>query len=101
VALPHFWMGLMLIILFSVHLGWLPSGGYIPISEDFWGWLRTCTLPAISLALLQIGLLSRITRSTMLEVLEQDYIRTARAKGLSNFKIIGKHALKNVLVPVI
>ncbi len=101
VALPNFWMGLMLIILFSVHLGWLPSGGYIPISEDFWGWLRTCTLPAISLALLQIGLLSRITRSTMLEVLQQDYIRTARAKGLSNAKIIGKHAFKNVLVPVI
>lgn len=101
VALPNFWMGLMLIILFSVHLGWLPSGGYVPLSEDFWGWLRTCTLPAISLALLQIGLLSRITRATMLEVLQQDYIRTARAKGLSKSKVVGKHALKNVLVPVI
>jgi peptide/nickel transport system permease protein len=101
VSLPNFWLGLMLIILFSVHLGWLPTGGYVPWQEDFGGWLRTATMPAVSLALLQIGLLARITRSTMLEVLRQDYIRTARAKGLPEFVVIGKHAFKNVMIPVI
>ncbi|MBM3532597.1 MAG: ABC transporter permease [Alphaproteobacteria bacterium] len=101
VSLPNFWLGLMLIILFSVHLGWLPTGGYVPWQESFYGWLRTSTMPAVSLALLQIGLLARITRSTMLEVLRQDYIRTARAKGLPEFVVIGKHAFKNVMIPVI
>jgi peptide/nickel transport system permease protein len=101
VALPNFWLGLMAIVLFSVHLGVLPSGGYVPLTEDAWGWLRSCVLPATSLALLQIGLLARVTRSTTLEVLGQDYIRTARAKGLSETVVIGKHALKNVMVPVV
>jgi len=101
VSLPNFWLGLMLIILFAVNLGWLPSGGYVPLSESFTGWLASTTLPAISLALLQMGLLARITRSTMLEVLQQDYIRTARAKGMPPWIVIGKHALKNVMIPVI
>ena len=101
VSLPNFWLGLMLIILFSVHLGWLPTGGYVPWSENFWGWFRTATMPAVSLALLQIGLLARITRSTMLEVLRQDYIRTARAKGLPEWLVISKHAFKNVMIPVV
>jgi len=101
VSLPNFWLGLMLIILFSVHLGWLPTGGYVPWQESPWGWFRTATMPAVSLALLQIGLLARITRSTMLEVLRQDYIRTARAKGLPEWVVIGKHAFKNVMIPVV
>jgi len=101
VSLPNFWLGLMLIILFAVHLGWLPSGGYVPFSESFTGWLASATMPAVSLALLQMGLLARITRSTMLEVLRQDYIRTARAKGMPPWIVIGKHALKNVMIPVI
>ncbi|MSP49433.1 MAG: ABC transporter permease [Alphaproteobacteria bacterium] len=101
VSIPNFWLGLMFIILFSVHLGWLPTGGYVPWQESFGGWFATATMPAVSLALLQIGLLARITRSTMLEVLKQDYIRTARAKGLPEFVVIGKHAFKNVMIPVI
>ncbi|MDX6748478.1 ABC transporter permease [Geminicoccaceae bacterium 1502E] len=101
VSLPNFWLGLMLIVLFSVHLGWLPTGGYVDFREDVWGWLQAATLPAVSLAMLQMGLLARITRSTMLEVLRQDYIRTARAKGLSESKVVGKHALKNVMIPVV
>ncbi len=101
VSLPNFWLGLMLIILFAVHLRWLPSGGYVPLAEDFGGWLASTTLPAVSLALFQVGLLARITRSTMLEVLRQDYIRTARAKGMPPWIVIGKHALKNVMIPVI
>jgi peptide/nickel transport system permease protein len=78
VSLPSFWLGLMLIVVFAVHLDWLPTGGYVPLSESLTGWLRSATLPAVSLAMLQVGLLARITRSTMLEVLAQDYVRTAR-----------------------
>lgn len=101
VSLPNFWIGLVLILLFSVHLGWLPTSGYIEFGVDPVGWLRTTTLPAVSLALLQIGLLARITRSAMLEVLRQDYIRTARAKGLSEWRVIAKHAFANVTIPVV
>jgi peptide/nickel transport system permease protein len=101
VSLPNFWLGLMLIVLFAVHLGWLPSGGYVDFRVDFFGWLAATTLPAVSLAMLQMGLLARITRSTMLEVLRQDYIRTARAKGLPERVVVGKHALKNVMIPVV
>ncbi len=101
ISMPNFWIGLMMIVLFSVHLGWLPTGGYIPIEQDFLGWLRNATMPAISLALLQVGLLARITRSTMLEVLRQDYVRTARAKGLPHYLVIGKHALANAMIPIV
>jgi peptide/nickel transport system permease protein len=101
ISMPNFWVGLMMIVLFSVHLGWLPTGGYAPIEQDFLGWLRTATMPAVSLALLQVGLLARITRSTMLEVLRQDYVRTARAKGLPNYLVIGKHALANAMIPIV
>ena len=100
-SMPNFWIGLMMIVLFSVQLGWLPTGGYVPFMHDPWGWLRSTTMPAISLALLQIGLLARITRSTMLEVLRQDYIRTARAKGLPNYLVVCKHALANTMIPVV
>jgi peptide/nickel transport system permease protein len=101
VSLPSFWLGLMLIVLFAVRLDWLPSGGYVPLSESVVGWLRAATLPAISLALLQVGLLARITRSTMLEVLGQDFIRTAHTKGLPAAVVVAKHAFKNVLIPVV
>jgi peptide/nickel transport system permease protein len=101
VSVPSFWLALMLIVLFGVHLEWLPTGGFVPFSEDPVAWARSMVLPSISLALLQIGLLARITRGTMLEVLRQDYVRTARAKGLPGWMVIGKHALKNVMVPVV
>jgi peptide/nickel transport system permease protein len=101
VSLPNFWLALMMIIVFSVQLGWLPTGGYVPFTTDPVGWFKTATMPAVSLALLQIGLLARITRSTMLEVLRQDYVRTARAKGLPERIVVARHAFKNVLIPVI
>ncbi|MBM3518471.1 MAG: ABC transporter permease [Alphaproteobacteria bacterium] len=101
VSLPNFWLAIMLIVLFAVQLGWLPTGGYVPISQDFFGWLQSATLPAVSLALMQMGLIARITRSTMLETLRQDYIRTARAKGLPPHVVVGKHALRNVMIPVV
>ncbi|MBV8185332.1 MAG: ABC transporter permease [Hyphomicrobiales bacterium] len=100
ISVPSFWLGLLMILLFAVNLHWLPTGGYIAFTDDPLGWLRTSTMPAISLALLQAGLLARITRSTMLEVLRQDYIRTARAKGLPRHLVIFKHALTNALIPI-
>lgn len=100
ISLPNFWLGLLMIIVFAVQLGWLPTGGYIPFTESPIGWLRTSTMPAVSLALLQVGLLARITRSTMLDVLRQDFIRTAKAKGLPWRVVVVKHALVNALIPI-
>lgn len=100
ISVPNFFLGLLFIIWFAVGLGWLPTGGYIAFTQDPWGWFRTSTLPAVSLALLNIGLLARVTRSTMLEVLRQDYVRTARAKGLPRYLVIGKHALANAMIPI-
>ena len=100
ISVPSFYLGLLMIILFAVDLHWLPSGGYVALTQDPFGWLATSTMPAISLALLLAGLLARITRSTMLEVLRQDYIRTARAKGLPERSVVMKHALANALIPI-
>ncbi len=101
ISIPSFWLGLALILLFSVQLGWLPSGGYVPISEDLWGGLRILILPSISLGLMQAALIARMARSSMLEVLRQDYVRTANAKGLAWGRVTLKHAFKNAMVPVI
>ncbi len=100
-SLPDFWLGLVMIYFFAVTLGWLPTGGYVELTVDPLGWLRSMALPALALALTQIGLLSRMTRASMLDVLRQDFIRTARAKGLPNRIVIGKHALANVMIPVV
>lgn len=100
ISLPSFYLGLLMIIVFAVELRWLPTGGYVALTDDPLGWLATSTMPAISLALLLAGLLARITRSTMLEVLRQDYIRTARAKGLPERTVVMKHALANALIPI-
>lgn len=101
ISVPSFFLGLLMIILFAVHLGWLPSGGYVAFGESPVGWLGSMTMPAFSLALLQAGLLARITRSSMLEVLRQDYIRTAKAKGLPHRRVVLKHALANALIPIV
>jgi peptide/nickel transport system permease protein len=101
ISLPNFYLGLLMIIFFAVDLGWLPSGGYVAFTDNPLGWLATSTMPAVSLALLLAGLLARITRSTMLEVLRQDYIRTARAKGLPRRLVVVKHALSNALIPIV
>ena len=100
ISLPSFYLGLLMIIVFAVGLRLLPTGGYIALTEDPLGWLATSTMPAVSLALLLAGLLARITRSTMLEVLRQDYIRTARAKGLPGRTVVVKHALATALIPI-
>lgn len=100
VSVPNFWLGLLLIILFSVLLDWLPAGGYVPVAQDPGAWLRGLVLPAASLALLQVGLLARMTRATVVEMLRQDFVRTARAKGLPGWLVVGKHAFGNVMIPV-
>jgi peptide/nickel transport system permease protein len=93
VSIPTFWLGLMFILLFSVRLGWLPSSGF--------GTPMHWILPSFTIALMSMAIIMRMTRSSMLEVIRQDYIRTARAKGQKESKIIFKHALKNALIPVI
>ena len=92
-SMPHFWLGIMLILLFSVKLGWLPTSGR--------GGLAHLVMPSVALGLSLMALFARLTRSVMLEVLGLDYIRTARAKGLRELWVIGKHALKNALVPLV
>ncbi|MET3927880.1 ABC transporter permease [Devosia sp. 2618] len=105
-SIPAFWIGLMLIVLFSVTLGWLPSGGSGPAWSDQTGFawvlerLRYMILPAISLGLLYVAIYSRITRASMLEVRNQDFVRTARAKGLRPREITFRHILRNALIPV-
>jgi len=100
-SIPDFWLGLVGIYVFAVALGWLPSGGFVSFSQDAAGWARSMALPALTLGLTQIGLIARITRSSMLEVLSQDYVRTARAKGVLPFRVIAKHAFANALIPII
>ena len=102
VSLPSFLMGLGLILLFSVRLGWLPSSGYKTIAEAGWtGHIRYMLLPGIALGMIELGLIIRMTRSSMLEILGADYMRMAKAKGVSRFKMFAKHALGNALVGVV
>lgn len=100
-SIPDFWFGLVLIIVFGVTLGWLPTGGFVPITEDVVGWVRSMTLPALTLAISLMGVIARMTRSSMLDVLDLDFVRTARAKGMRSNTVIFKHALRNALVPIV
>lgn len=101
IAIPSFWAGLLLILLFSVHLGWLPAGGFTPWTEAPAGALRSLLLPALALSLVQTAVLARTTRSAMLEVLREEYVQTARGKGLSDRHVLYKHALRNALITIV
>jgi len=100
-SVPNFWLGIMLIMLVSVKLGWLPASGYQPLSEDPLQSIRTMLMPAFVLGTGLAASLMRHTRSAMLSVLESDYVRTARAKGLNERTVVLKHALRNALVPIV
>jgi peptide/nickel transport system permease protein len=101
VAIPGFWLGIMLILLFGLVLEWLPTHGFVSLFEDPIEGIRHLILPALSMGLAGAALNMRQTRSAMLEVLAQDYVRTARAKGLKESRVIWIHALKNSLLPVV
>lgn len=101
ISVPHFWLGILLILLFSVHLQWLPASGYVSLSESLSQNLKTLLLPALVLGTGLAATLMRHTRASKIAVLKADYIRTARAKGLLPNKVILKHAFRNALVPVI
>ena len=98
---PVFVVGYLLAYTFALWLEWLPVQGYTPIAKGFWPFLQNLILPAVSLGLIYIALIARITRATMLEVLSQDYVRTARAKGVAQKQILFVHALKNAAVPIV
>ncbi|RMH49129.1 MAG: ABC transporter permease [Alphaproteobacteria bacterium] len=100
-SVPEFWFGILMIIMFGVWLGWLPTGGFVPLSEDPVGWARSMVLPAFSLAVSQMGVIARMTRSAMLDVLGQDYIRTVRAKGLRARGVVFRHGLPNAMIPIV
>ncbi|NMJ41587.1 ABC transporter permease [Roseomonas sp. JC162] len=101
ISTPNFWLGIMMILLFSVELGWLPPSGYVPLFEDPVQSLSTTIMPAFVLGTGVASVLMRHTRAAMLTALSQDYVRTARAKGLKERVVIWKHALRNALIPVV
>jgi len=101
VAVPNFWLAILLVLLLSVQLGWFPAGGFDGWSEGVGTGLRTLLLPALALALVQAAILARFTRSAVLETLREDYVRTARAKGLSERAVLWRHVLRNAMIPVV
>ncbi|MFC7703070.1 ABC transporter permease [Plastorhodobacter daqingensis] len=101
IAIPNFWFAMLLVLVFSIHLRWFSAGGFPGWDNGFWPNIQALTLPAVALALPQASILARVMRSAVLEVLGQDYIRTARAKGLSRRQTVFRHALRNALIPVL
>ena len=100
-SIPHFWLGIMLILLFSVNLGWLPAGGFVPPSESVGGNLLSMLMPALVLGTGTAAIMMRHVRSAMIEAMKQDYVRTALAKGVRESTIVLRHALPNALTPVV
>jgi len=101
ISIPNFLLGLLLILLFSVRLGWFPVAGYVPLESGWLGTLRSLTLPAFALGVVQSALIARIARSAMLDVLREPFITAGRARGLSERAVVYKHALKNAMIPTI
>ena len=101
VAVPNFWFAILLILLFSVKLGWFSAGGFAGWDAGWFPAFKSLVLPAIALALPQAAILARVTRSSVLETVQEDYIRTARAKGLSRSQALWRHAVRNALIPVV
>ena len=101
IAIPNFWFAMILVVIFAINLRWFSAGGFPGWDQGIWPSLKALTLPAVALALPQASILARVMRSAVLEVLGQDYIRTARAKGLSRRRTLTDHALRNALIPVL
>ncbi len=101
VAIPNFWFAILMVLLFSINLRWFSAGGFPGWENGFWPALKALTLPAIALALPQASILARVMRSSLLDTLGQDYIRTSRAKGLTRRQALWRHALRNALIPVL
>jgi len=101
ISIPQFWSGLLLILFFSVTLGWVRAGGFEGWSAGLWPALRSLLLPAVALGFFQAAVLVRATRSAVLDVLREDYVRTARAKGLRERLVVVKHAFRNALIPIV
>ncbi|MCP8937682.1 ABC transporter permease [Alsobacter sp. SYSU M60028] len=101
ISVPNFWFAMLLVLLFSITLRWLPAGGFPGWAAGPWPALRALVLPAVALALPQASILARVMRSSLLETLSDDYVRTARAKGLSAGQALRRHALRNALIPVL
>lgn len=100
-SLPSFWLGILLLLLFSQALGWFPAGGYVPFAESPIGYIRSVTLPAVAVSVILAGIFIRFLRASMLEALGQDYIRTAQAKGVTERRVSYQHALRNALLPFV
>jgi peptide/nickel transport system permease protein len=100
-ALPYFWAGILLIRLFSLQLGWLPPSGYVPFFQDPVQNVKLMIMPSLTVGVSLIALVMRQTRTSMLEVMSQDYIRTARAKGVSHTRVVFRHALHNAMIPIV
>ena len=100
-SIPSFWLSYNMIFLFSLNLNWFPPIGYSPIAEGIPSWIRSLTLPSVSVGLILAGLITRITRATLLEILREDYVRTARAKGLTERVVLFRHSLRNASVPIL
>lgn len=101
VSVPSFWMGILLILLFSLTLGWLPPSGYTPFAEDVGDWLGHLILPAVTSGIVSASILTRFIRSSMLDVLHMNYIQTARSKGLTEQMVTMRHALRNALISIV
>lgn len=101
VSMPTFWLGLNLIFVFGVSLQWLPVAGYQSLSAGLWESLHYLLMPAVTLGMAQAALLARLTRSMMLEILGEDYVRTARAKGLAEPRVVAVHAFRNAMIPLV
>lgn len=101
VSVPNFWFAMMLVVVFAVTLRWFSAGGFVGWDAGFWPAMKSLTLPAIALALPQASILARVMRSSLLDTLDEDFIRTARAKGLSRAQALWRHALPNAMIPVL
>jgi peptide/nickel transport system permease protein len=100
-SMPNFWLGVLLIYLFAVNLHWLPPSGYISPFKNPWGNLRSMVLPALALSAAYAAVVMRMVRSSLLEVLNEDYVRTARAKGLTEWLVLFRHTMRNALIPIV